>query len=199
MLRLTSFAPELTQVAWARLIANPPDEVTLVGKPLSLRAAYWKRSQHDWAGNDTFETFFQGYWETEMSSSRISMYFSSPTTFKSQGVLTPLPLPRLVFASLERRWNLFAPQKTPADLMDFITSSIVIDHYTLRTQKVRFKKGDEWTVMPGFEGRCTFESLIKDQYWLRWVRLLAAFSLYAGVGKNTTMGLGQARLLDSRR
>jgi CRISPR/Cas system endoribonuclease Cas6 (RAMP superfamily) len=58
---------------------------------------------------------------------------------------------------------------------------------------VTFGEQGEHGVFPGFLGHVGYAFRVKDRYWMGLIHLLAAFSLYAGVGQRVTMGLGQAR------
>ena len=45
----------------------------------------------------------------------------------------------------------------------------------------------------GFTGRCGFTAFNDDRYWLGVIQLLTDYAFYAGIGYQTTMGMGQAR------
>jgi len=81
------------------------------------------------------------------------------------------------------------------DFLAFARDSLIIRDFQIRTRHVRIKKGGDWRQIPGFVGRCTFGAVTQDRVWMKWTHLLAGFALYAGVGKNTAMGLGQTRLI----
>jgi CRISPR-associated endoribonuclease Cas6 len=169
-------------------------QITLSGKTFRVTEMIQDAAQHPWAGQTHYESLLARYWESPPPG-QFTFQFASPTVFRSNQLYTPLPLPRLVFESLHRRWNHFSLQTIPDDFLAFARDSLVIRDFQIRTRHVRIKKGGAWRQIPGFVGRCTFGAVIQDQYWLKWGHLLAAFALYAGVGKNTSMGFGQTRLL----
>ena len=107
----------------------------------------------------------------------------------------PLPLPRLIFEGLARRWNAFGPLQVPDEVRRFADEMMLISRYRLRTERVSFGKGGERGAYPGFVGVCGYAFRNQDRYWLGLIHALAAFALYAGVGARTTMGLGQARVI----
>ena len=73
-----------------------------------------------------------------------------------------------------------------------------MSRYRLETALVRFGEQGERGTVAGCLGRCTYALLVRDRYWMGLIHLLAAFARYAGVGRRTTMGLGQARVLAER-
>lgn len=124
---------------------------------------------------------------------RLRLYFTSPTTFKSEGRHVPLPVPRLVFGSLLERWNAFAPVAFPPELRRYFEECLVVSRYDLKTQAVMLKKGG---VRVGMTGWADFTTLNYDRYWMSLTTTLARFALFAGVGAAVTQGLGQCRLAE---
>jgi CRISPR-associated endoribonuclease Cas6 len=102
----------------------------------------------------------------------------------------PLPLLDLVFGSLLDRWQAFAPLALNPDLRRFAAEQVAVARYRLRTRALPFKPG---AMQVGFSGECLFVALRRDRYWLSVLHLLADFAFYAGVGYQTSMGMGQAR------
>jgi len=128
---------------------------------------------------------------------QVNLHFASPTVFRSGGANVPLPLPGMVFESLVRRWNAFAPLQIPLEIRRFADEAMVIARYHLHTERVAFGEEGERGAYPGFVGTCGYSFLVHDRYWLGLIHLLAAFAFYAGVGARTTMGLGQVRVVPS--
>ena len=119
----------------------------------------------------------------------IELQFLSPTSFKQSQVIQPFPLPELVFGSLLRRWNAFAPVELQFPVIEWkgVTSA-----YELKTYAHKMKGGAE----------------IGTQGWVRYefppeqaaiATVLAHFADWAGVGRKTAMGMGQTRLLSESR
>jgi CRISPR-associated endoribonuclease Cas6 len=195
-LRVTSFWHELSALVAERLAATPPERISLADADLRLVEATADATAHPWAGQTTFETLIQAHTlSAALPPPRLALRFASPTVFRSGGVNLPLPLPRLVFESLARRWNAFGPLRIPDEVSRFADEMMLISRYRLRTERVSFGEGGERGAYPGFVGICGYAFRNRDRYWLGLVHTLAAFALYAGVGARTSMGLGQARVV----
>jgi CRISPR-associated endoribonuclease Cas6 len=156
------------------------------------------RGLQPWVGRTSFEALVAAHTLQEPMPARVTLRFASPTVFKSKGAFMPLPLPRLVFEGLVRRWNAFSPVQVHPDVNRYAEEEMAISSYRLHTETVRFGAWERGNVgggraLPGFVGSCTYVLRRKDRYWMGLVHLLAAFALYAGVGKQTTMGMGQVR------
>lgn len=125
----------------------------------------------------------------------LSLHFSSPTTFKSEGKHVPVPLPGWVFGSLLEKWNAFAPVALPPEARRFADECLALTRYHLSTQMLPLKENGLRT---GAVGQARYTALNADRYWLSLMHLLANFALFAGVGAGTSMGLGQTRRLNER-
>ncbi len=194
--RVSSYAPELTALLAEQVWPQLPERVSLLGAPLQVLEMTSEATENVWAGRTTFESMVAEHTLQTDIPAHVALRFASPTLFKSKGVFMPIPLPRLVFEGLVRRWNAFSPIQVHPDVSRYAEECLVVSSYHLRTETVRFGTQAERGAFPGCVGVCRYAMTNKDRYWMGLVRLLAAFSLYAGVGKQTTMGLGQCRLLD---
>lgn len=127
---------------------------------------------------------------------RVRLSFVTPTTFRqTKGRLdVPLPLPELVFGSLMDRWQAFATVSLHPDLGDFIHECVALSYHRVRSRMVAL--GD-WGSVAGFVGDTTFTIHSSDSFWRGQVHLLAAFAAVGGVGRRTTLGLGQTRLAEA--
>ena len=115
-----------------------------------------------------------------------------------------LPLPRLVFSSLLRRWEDVAPPElVPVVQRERVESyleedGIIIIDYDLTAHHIHLTTHR----LRGFVGTCTYQLrgpdeqtspeaplTVRQQFYL-----LALLAFYCGVGHKTTMGLGQVRL-----
>ena len=128
---------------------------------------------------------------------RVTLRFASPTAFRSRDRNVPLPQPDLVFRSLLNRCNEFAPLGLQEEARRFVQECLALSRCKMRTEYVRLGQEGRGTV--GFVGECRFAMLNRDPYWMRLMHLLAAFGLYAGVGRWTAVGLGQVRAVGSMR
>jgi len=120
---------------------------------------------------------------------KVTLDFTTPTSFKVRGVQSLFPDPKLVFSSLLRRWNAFSETKLPEEHIKSF-ASIKVSNYDLHTELVHFSRYK----MIGYKGRTEFE-LPEDlgESFRRVVNALADFAPYAGVGVKTAMGMGQTR------
>ena len=147
----------------------------------------------EWAGHASYGTLL-----TESRLSRvIELRFATPTSF-SLGQrdwgrrMELLPRAELVFDSLWRKWNAFAPTALGTAVVEAAREQVVLADLEGSVREVRFPRAPQ----RGFVGRCSYE--IKGtlpESLLRELNALADFAFYAGVGYKTTMGLGQTRRL----
>lgn len=128
--------------------------------------------------------------------SMITLRFTSPTAFslgKRQFAL--FPDPTLVWHSLLRTWNLYAPEEyrlAKEPLRDFISSMVFVERSTISLTTVHFSTHPQ----RGFVGECRYLVRRPEQDAAGHVAMLAEFSRYAGIGSKTTMGMGQVRVVD---
>lgn len=129
--------------------------------------------------------------------------FATPTAFsmgqKRWGKMLHLfPTPEIVFESLAKQWELFAPTSlrmekqgmTPRMFAAWCNEQIIVTSYTLTTSHVPSSKFG----LTGFQGSVTYEvKSIPTAPEVQWVASLARFALFSGIGYKTTMGMGQAR------
>lgn len=122
-------------------------------------------------------------------SPTLTLRFLSPTSFKFKGRhIQPMPLPELVFGSLLRRWNAFAPKELK--FLKIPWNGLICD-YELKTQTLTVENIDEL----GSIGWVRYRFL--DTQQARIAAILANFASFAGVGRKTTMGMGQVMVEDS--
>lgn len=119
---------------------------------------------------------------------KVGLRLLSPTTFKSGGKHQPLPLPELVFGSLQEKWNAFAPITFPPELKRYAAECLAIGRYKLSTRAVPVKGGG---LRVGAVGEVTYTTLNYDRYWMSLVGTLVSFAWFSGVGAGTSLGLGQ--------
>ena len=194
-LRLTTYEPALSRLVSERVLPNLPAGLTLGHAALRIVQAARTPEQHPWAGDASFAGLVQAHTLAAQPARHITLRFSSPTVFRSQGLFVPLPLPRLVFEGLLRRWNATAPITLPEELLRFAEECVMISRHELHSERVSFGEQGEHGAFPGFVGLTTYSFRVADRYWVGLISLLAAFAFYAGIGQRTTMGLGQARIV----
>jgi CRISPR-associated endoribonuclease Cas6 len=124
--------------------------------------------------------------------SHITLHFASPCAFSlGNRKFALFPEPLLVWDSLARTWNRYAPTVLQMDrltLRAFVTEKVVVSDYDLHTARVVFRE----YAQKGFEGTCQYQIKAERGDAVQ-LATLAAFACYAGVGSKTTMGMGQVR------
>lgn len=144
-----------------------------------------------WAGYTDWQTLAR----TPVCPS-LTLDFASPCAFSMGNRRFALfPEPNLVWDSLVRTWNQYAPPILQMDklaLREYVSQHVLISDYQLRTSRVAYAE----VVQKGFQGTCTYQ--IKDSQSLApQVIALAKFALYAGIGSKRARGMGQARMLET--
>ena len=120
---------------------------------------------------------------------KIMLHFLTPTTFGFGNVDLPLPLPRLVFQSYQRRFQEFCGMVFPPDFAEQVELYTAVSYFhRLSTQTIPTKKVN----MIGFTGKVTFNIHQKAEPELVFqMNLLADFAFFCGTGKKTAFGMGQ--------
>lgn len=189
-LRYTGLTAEISEHL-ARWAASPPPCVEIEGCRLTVRDATLDPSAHPWAGQTTYSALLRKSLPAgEPLPRHLELEFFSPTVFHSGGRNVPLPLPDLVYGSLVEKWNDFAPVTVPPEVRRFAQECMAISRYDLTTRAVP-GKGEGMQI--GFVGRCRYAVLRADPYWVGILQALTDYAFYAGVGYQTTTGMGQAR------
>jgi CRISPR-associated endoribonuclease Cas6 len=178
---LSVFAPKYSS-EMLDLCANVLHREYQIGKvPMYLKNMSLKRSQ-------TYEEIMEEAFGAEYS--RVSLTFSTPTSFRSEGIQILFPTPDLVLQSLYNRWKTFSPIKME-DVDANWGSMFVVSRYQLQTKPVGF---DRYQVM-GCVGNIQYSRISSSNYYLsRFAYALFHFGTFTGVGYKSTMGLGRMRV-----
>jgi CRISPR-associated endoribonuclease Cas6 len=165
-----------------RVLPNPPSqgEATPAG-------------QNPWEAQTSYQELSEPYLlAKESPPRRITLQFTSPTTFKSGGKHVPIPLPELVFGSLLERWNAYAPIAFPEEVKRYAAECLAVARYRLTSRAAPLSASN---LRVGAVGEVSYTSLNYDRYWMSVIATLAEFALFSGVGAGTSQGLGQCRLV----
>lgn len=163
-------------------------------------------TDHAWAGMTTTAELIRSA-AAHLPPRTLSLQFAAPTSFHSDGLEMPLPLPTLIFDSLAQRWTAFTGFPLSPDLKEFAARFVVPVRYQLQTESLKLKNGKLWS---GFTGDVIYniermneqlektpalaERLIRAHADLASaLGLLSCFAFYSGVGVKTTAGMGLAR------
>ncbi len=117
-------------------------------------------------------------------------YFQTPVSFKKGDIDYPLPDPELVFKSLIKKWNYFAPFRVEVDLKKALEEKLCVIFAGIRTHNIRLSLG---TGVTGFTGKVIFYGKNLTEEELLWLNILGIFSNFTGVGRKTTMSLGMTK------
>lgn len=189
-LRYTGLTAEVSELL-ARWAKEPPLSVEIEGVHLTVQGATLDASVHPWAGQTTYGDLLKKSLPAgEPLSRHLELEFLSPTAFRSGGRNVPLPLPDLVYGSLVEKWNDFSPVTVSPEVRRFAQECLAISRCEISTRSVP-GKGDG--IQIGFVGRCRYTALRADPYWVGVLQALTDYAFYAGVGYQTTTGMGQAR------
>lgn len=115
----------------------------------------------------------------------ITLQYLTPTSFKNDKHIQPFPLPELVFSSLRRRWNSFAPEDLHFPRIDW---QGLVSAFDIKTRALKMEGGAEI----GSVGWVRYQ--FPDPEQARIATILAHFATFAGVGRKTAMGMGQVQL-----
>jgi len=121
---------------------------------------------------------------TPQRGADIELRFLSPTSFKQSRRIQTFPLPELVFGSLWRRWNAFAPEELQFPEVEW--QGLVLA-YELKTFALKMEGGAEI----GAQGWVRYRFREPEQ--MKMATILSHFAFFAGVGRKTSMGMGQVQ------
>jgi len=197
-LRITSIDPALTAFLLDRWLPSLPQPVVLGHSAFTCGPVAQRSAQHPWAGQTRYAHLMQKTTERSASQDRsLTLTFATPTLFRSNNLDVPLPSPTLVFDGLLRKWNRFAPVPMDADLKPWIETHLAVGRYRLETRLLIFGHNGR-DAMPGFHGQCRLVFVQAGPIHRAMVHALAEFAFYAGIGRRTAMGMGQARVKTDR-
>ncbi|MEA5554326.1 CRISPR system precrRNA processing endoribonuclease RAMP protein Cas6 [Anabaena cylindrica UHCC 0172] len=175
-LRITLLKQELLAPLLWGLSSNLGDEITLAG--ISCKLGKWINIYQ----SSSFEKL------AEISSQNtIELQFFSPTSFKQNQNIQPFPLPDLVFNSLLRRWNKFAPAELQFPQVEW---QGLVSAFELKTHALKMEAGAEIGTVGWVKYR------FPDPEQARIATILANFAVFSGVGRKTAMGMGQTAFIN---
>ena len=127
---------------------------------------------------------------------KVTLSFTSPTSFRSRGRHLPLPIPRNLFHSYLRRWNDLSgqPQVDQEDFLNWLDDHIVIQRHGVRSLKVAAGKRGSVTGFIGAIELALTNRAAEQAQFTQLFYTLGQFAPYCGTGHKTTFGLGQTHL-----
>ncbi|MCS7071203.1 MAG: CRISPR system precrRNA processing endoribonuclease RAMP protein Cas6 [Anaerolinea sp.] len=186
-LRVTTLHVDVTRLTLNGLVPHwLSDGIDLHGQHLRVESI------------DTETTSFVGLLDTasvQQQPRRQTLAFHSPTVFnRTGGLQVPLPLPEYVFGSLIDRWTAFAPIPLDEGLRAFVNEQVAVVDFEGRTRTISLERANRGQHI-GFTGRATFHARSGEQPYLMQWHALGLFAAFSGVGKHSTIGLGQVKKL----
>lgn len=189
--RVTGLDERTSNGLAAALLDDRPQTWTLDGNRFAVIDAVCDETRDAWSGRTTYETLAASQLTQSGTPQRkATLHFASPTSFKSQGMNVPVPMPGFVFGSLVERWNTFSSVTLSPEMRRFGQEMVAISRYKLQSVPVVQKKG---ALRMGGVGEVTYVALGGDRYWHGVMQMLADFARYSGVGVQTATGMGQTR------
>uniref|UniRef100_A0A832MVW9 CRISPR-associated endoribonuclease Cas6 n=2 Tax=Fervidobacterium pennivorans TaxID=93466 RepID=A0A832MVW9_FERPE len=142
---------------------------------------------HKWSGVTSEEELFS----LDNSENIITMKFFTPTLFRIGDLHLRAPEPEKVFTSLLRKFNKYSSIKLNEGLAERFKEIKILEQDVVQ-KKVYFPG----FYLQGFVGRVVFW-VPSDSELLVAANVLSRFAFYSGVGYKVTMGLGQAKRIES--
>lgn len=205
-LRITTYEESLSNLLETKILKRLPKRLTLYKMDFRVDGVARNRAEHPWADETSFSELAQQSTHF-LSQNSVRIEFASPTAFRINGLDLCLPLPEHVFRSLWAKWNAFCPQPMQIqDLWpDFAAHCIFVNELTaVNTTHWLFADGSRGGAT-GFTGTVGYILPSVNKLPNRWhayysganvvMQSLAQFAFYSGIGHHTTIGMGQARLL----
>jgi CRISPR-associated endoribonuclease Cas6 len=149
-------------------------------------------NQHPEAGQDTYASLVSCWTHQKEAPPAFTLHFVTPTTFRQGSFEIPFPLPHLVWGSLLDRWNMFSSSLIlDREFKREFEEGLLLANWSGETRRVEM--GRRRTV--GFLGKFTYRLADSHKKLQSLLAMLAEFAFYAGVGWQTSHGMGQSRWL----
>lgn len=208
-LRVTTIGDELSEMVLEKVLKRLPKSLTLYKMNFRVDGYTLNPREHPWAGQTSFVEIAQDIQYVKISR-EARMEFVSPTAFRSNGNDIALPMPGQIFRSLWQKWNEFCPESMQLQEIwpQFAEACILVSEMTaVNTVHWEFAEGTLGAAT-GFTGTVGFMLPQKHKVPEKWqkywdgadvvMQSLAHFAFYCGVGHHGTIGMGQARLVETR-
>jgi len=184
--RLTALEPDTVRLL--EQLSHQSGGVRLGGSVFNITSIATTPDRHLDAGEEDYTKLFEKWGRAEPPPS-VTLKFISPTTFRSGSEVIPYPTPRLVFGSLMDVWNEWSPVPM-GEWRALLERAIMLSNWRGETR--RLDLGNRYVT--GFIGKFTYRPMERSRDLQRMMGMLAEFAFYAGVGWQTTHGLGQVRV-----
>jgi CRISPR-associated endoribonuclease Cas6 len=161
--------------------------LNLAGENFNVSQLITSPGTHSWSNYCDYKDLKQN----TSQSKEINFRFFSPTTFKTGDITLPLPIPRLIFSGILKKWNRYASDLSISeDILHIIENSVAISKHDIQTRALDFEK----YALSGFTGECTLKITGKiSRSDIEIINLLSDFAFYSCAGIKSTMGMGQIK------
>jgi len=161
-------------------------EVRISRTYFTLTSILTTQAEHRWSCFLSYPDLLRRASQTHHS---ITMHFLTPTLFGFGDVDLPLPVPKLVFQSYQRRFYEFCKMVFPPDFVEQVERYVTISQLKyLFTKRLLVKKVN----LIGFTGTVSFDIHQRaDPELVYQLNVLADFAMFCGTGKKTALGMGQ--------
>lgn len=193
--RLTLLHSSLFDAFMQRLLASSSVKIRLGRANFVIDSVYGAPGSHPWCGYATTDKL-----AAEASGEPlVHLEFASPTSFSQKDKSDAgrdrfqlLPDPGLTWVSLRSNWQAFSGQSIPIEFERWVDRNVIVKQVRRWETRALIYRGN---ALLGGLGDVTFQALHDDPAMLRTWNLLADFAFFCGVGRKTTMGMGQCRRL----
>lgn len=154
----------------------------LGGSPIQVTSVIGTQQQgQPWAG---YVSYAQLYEQASDRTHKLPFRLCTPTNFRISDYDSCMPTRDRVFKSLLKRWNHYSDIPFSEELINAIYPSEMNLHSEMAI--------DSRSKFIGSVGTITF-NILGDVFpsTIQQINALASFSLYAGIGRKTPMGMGQ--------
>ncbi|MEL6489227.1 MAG: CRISPR-associated endoribonuclease Cas6 [Cyanobacteria bacterium J06621_3] len=154
----------------------------LGGSPIQVTSVMGtQQAGQPWA---SYQSYAQLYEQASDRTRKLPFRFCTPTNFRISDYDSCMPTRDRVFKSLLKRWNHYSG----SPFEDTLISAIYPSEMNLHSEIAI----DSRSKFIGSVGTLTF-NILGDLFptTIKQINALAAFSLFAGVGRKTPMGMGQ--------
>lgn len=174
----------------------------------AFRVSHVDLSSRNDVGWLNYSRLLARYHEPLKKDEEIELRFSSETAFALRGspLAHPLPTAANVFRSLLRKWNEFCPRGARLNTLDEreLERDVALSEFEIRSGLVNLEinggpPSRRAIQRKGFKGRVVYKLYGANEELQRTVKALAEFAFFAGVGIETTRGMGQAHKHYARR
>lgn len=128
---------------------------------------------------------------TEVRGRHLHFTFLSPTTFSSE-ISMPFPLPRIAFYRLQETWESWSNLHF-GNLNDWIARAVNVKDFRLYPRTV-YLRGMRGGAVTAAVGEVTYEIAYPGDVEPQFIRLLADYAHFAGLGAHTIYGLGHVQV-----